>query len=282
MPPVPVHVTGLLATVDPRRLAILVHGLGGCRDSRYLRRAARQIADEGWSSLRLDLRGADGSGSDLYHAGLSADLAAAVADPALADFEQIVLLGFSLGGHLVLRYATETTDPRVIAAAAICSPVDLASTVDIFDAPAGAVYRRYVLSGLKRTYRQIAARQPVPTPIERIEMVTRIREWDELTVVPRFGFGSADHYYASQSVAPRLEGLRIPALLVASERDPMVDIESIRHALPTAGDRLTVRLLHAGGHVAFPERVDLHLQPRAGRPLHAGVVGQAMRWLASR
>lgn len=66
---------------------------------RALRRAARVAEAAGLDSLRLNLRGADRMGEDGYHAGLTADLAAALASPELADYRSVGVLGFSLGGH---------------------------------------------------------------------------------------------------------------------------------------------------------------------------------------
>ena len=94
------------------------------QDVASVRRAARAIAAHGWSCLRLALRGADGSGEDFYHAGLIDDLAATVDSAAFADYERIVIIGYSLGGHLALRYACEKPDSRVRAVAAICAPLE--------------------------------------------------------------------------------------------------------------------------------------------------------------
>ena len=63
---------------------LIVHGLGGSAKSPYTAKAAHAAAAAGLSSLRLNLRGADLLGEDYYHAGMTADLAAAIASPELA------------------------------------------------------------------------------------------------------------------------------------------------------------------------------------------------------
>ena len=88
-----------------RRLVVLVHGLGGSAESSYMSLLASLGHELGHATLRLSLRGADGSGPDLYHGGLTADLHAALADPATSVFDEFVLAGLSLGGHMALRYA---------------------------------------------------------------------------------------------------------------------------------------------------------------------------------
>jgi predicted alpha/beta-fold hydrolase len=87
-------------------LLLVVHGLGGSASSHYAIPAAVAADAEGISCLRLNLRGADRNGSDFYHAGLTADLRATVAGLP-ARYERVFLLGYSMGGHLALRYAAE-------------------------------------------------------------------------------------------------------------------------------------------------------------------------------
>ncbi len=269
-----VRLTGRLSvsSSDPSSLLILVHGLGGSADSRYLIRAARVAETLGLSSLRLHLRGADGGGEDFYHAGLSADLAAVVASPALREFTTLYLLGYSLGGHVVLKFATEVGDRRLRAAAAVCAPLDLERTVRAFDRPARWPYRRYVLSNLLSQYAEVAACRSVPTPLAEVRRIRTLREWDRRTVVPRFGFRSPEDYYRRASVAARLDQLRLPALLVAAGGDPMVAADAIAPALDRRGNHLEVRWVR-GGHVSFPADLDL------GLPGSRGLEPQVIRWL---
>ncbi len=255
-------------------LVVLVHGLGGCIDSQYVIHAAREAHARGVSCLRLNMRGADRQGADLHHAGLSADLEAVLASAELAPYDHLYVAGFSLGGHLALHLATCVREPRLRAVAATCSPLDLSQSVAAFDIPRRAVYRRYVLAGLVDIYSAIAARRTLPVPLARMRQVRKLREWDRLSVVPRFGFSSTADYYARASVAARLGELRVPALLVLSEGDPMVPTEAVRPVLEGAlPPRLEVRWTKRGGHMGFPSNLDLGLGQRSG------IYGQVFSWL---
>ncbi len=297
----PVRLTGLLRRCAPGRgvaaggeLVVLVHGLGGTIHSHYMRRGALAAEDAGLSCLRLHLRGADDSGEDYYHAGLTADLHAALASPELRQFRRIYVLGYSLGGHVVLRFAIEPGDPRVAAAAAVCAPLDLARSQEAIDAPERWLYRRYLLSNLGRLYAAVAARRPVPLPVEEVARLRRLRDYDERVVAPRHGFTDAEDYYRRASVGPRLGELRLPSLLVNSEGDPMVAESAVRPALERPAPRLAVRWVAGGGHVGFPSGIDLGLEveerggDEAGREGAAGrergeaartVDGQVLGWL---
>jgi hypothetical protein len=270
----PVRLTGRLREVPGSDEAlVLVHGLGGCIDSHYMPHGAAAAEAAGLSCLRLNLRGADRSGEDYHHAGLTADLHAALASPELAGYRRLYVLGYSMGGHVVLRCATEDLDRRVAAVAAICAPLDLARSQVEIDAPVYWLYRHYLLRNLKGLYTAVAARRPVPFPVERLDEIRTFLQFDTRIVAPRFGFADAADYYARASVAPRLPHLQVPALLLNSEIDPMVPPRSVRPALDGASPLLRVAWMPGGGHVAFPRGLNVGLGEGAG------VEAQVIGWL---
>lgn len=270
-------VTGLLfRPAGARRIAVLIHGLGGSPESAYMSLLASSAHRSGLATLRLSLRGADGSGPDFYHGGLTADLHAALADPALSGFDEIVLAGLSLGGHVALRYATEDGDPRLRAVAAVSSPLDLAAGARAIDRPLMAPYRRYLLRGLRAHGERAIRGGILAVSPQRLRRVRTLREWDTLTVAPRFGFADAADYYARASVGSRVGELRCAALLLSCAADPMIPPEAV-HPASLAGEpasSLTVHWARRGGHLAFPPDLDLGA---GGEP---GWAGQISAWLA--
>jgi len=273
--------TGRLAE-PPRARAIVVvlHGLAGSAESPYARRLATRLHAAGLASLRLDFRGAGGEGPDFYHAGLTDDLRTVLATPELARYERWAIVGFSLGGHVALRWAGEEgagADPRVCGLVAVSSPLDLELGARALDAPGNALYRTYLLRGLRRHAERIERERPgtiAGTPAERARART-IRAWDALVVAPRWGFESAEDYYARASAAPLLPEVRVPAWVVHAEHDPMVPFWTVREAhrrLPTS---VEVTLTARGGHVGMPDDLDLG---RGGRGLEVEIVD----WLRAR
>lgn len=256
-----IPVTGLLREVPGSdELLLLVHGLGGSTESHYMLRAALAAEAAGLSCLRINLRGCDRRSADFYHAGLTADLHAALAAEDLAAYRRVYVLGYSLGGHVVLKLATEAGDPRLTAVAAVCAPLDLALSQKDIDAPAVWIYRRYLLASLNAIYAAAAAREPrwrLPVTVEEALRIRTLREWDDRVVAPRHGFADAADYYARASVAPRLPDLRVPALLLSGEGDPMVPARAVRAALAERSSPLEVRWLARGGHVAFPRELEI-------------------------
>lgn len=236
------------------------------------------LVNRGWSVLRLNMRGADARGLDLYHAALTVDLEDAIGSPALAQYAHLAVIGYSLGGHVALRYGQNPSDERIRAVCAISAPLDLLDCANSLDAPRFNVYRRHVLRGLKAQYHRVrsARRGPMPGSAREIDKLDSIREWDRLVVVPRFGFGRVDDYYASASAGPRLDRLRVPSLYLGSRGDPMIPSQRCRVFLDAAGDRIDARWVEGGGHVAFPRHIDFGLGPKPG------LEGQAEAWLDAR
>jgi predicted alpha/beta-fold hydrolase len=269
-----VRLTGLLgARPDAKSLLLVVHGLGGAVENFYAVSAARAAHAAGIQCLRLSLRGSDRRGEDFYHAGLTADIEAAIASRELANVARIYVVGYSLGGHVTLRYAALGADPRVRAVAAVCPPLDLDASARALDAPERLVYRVHILRGLQEIYGEVAARRRVPITVDQARKIRTIREWDARTVAPRHGFRDAEDYYARVSVAPILTRLSVPALLVFAESDPLVPDFVVRPALPRRSAGLDVRWIGRGGHVGFPADLDLGL----AAPL--GLEHQIVAWL---
>ena len=267
----PLQVTGKLLRRDPQRLLIAIHGLGGSVDSGYMALALLAAERMNISALLLNCRGADRRTGDIYHSGLTADLAAAVESEALSSFTEIVLLGYSIGGHIALRYVCGNPDQRVTRCAAICSPLDLSRSATDFDQPFINVYRGHVMDGLKEIYTAAYQRNPRGIVPEQARKIRKIRVWDERIIAPRFGFESADHYYATQSVGPHLGELKRESLYVGARFDPMVRARGVEAHLARAP--IDVVWDDSAGHLGFGPGFDLGFTgPRGLEP-------QVLSWL---
>ncbi len=268
-----VDVRALYRDTGGDTLVVAVHGLGGSPESGYLTPIAIAADRRGWSCARLALRGADGRGGDFYHSGLTADLRDLLTAPDFARYERVFVVGFSLGGHIALRAATEPElSRRMTAVAAVCPPLDLSAGADYLDHRARTGYRQYILRSLVDMYSEIARQKDLPTPVDAVRRARTIRGYDELTVVPRYGFRDAEDYYQSCAIAGNVEEISVRALMVHSPHDPMIPRSSVEPVLRRAPPDFEVRWVSGAGHVYFPRSLDL------GWGDEPGLAPQLMSW----
>ena len=239
---------------DP--LVLLLHGLCGCHQSGYMRRVAGKLTNRGIRAFRLDHRGC-GSGRGLaaqpYNAARSEDVGSV--GNFLHDLypdSPVGIVGFSLSGNILLRYLgreQNSVAPNVVAAAAVNPPVDLARCVATVQRSAFGLYDRYFTRLLYRRIRNTPQWRD-ELPIARVRRLpTRIREFDESFTAPASGYTSADEYYAVGSAAAVVGNILVPVLILASEDDPLVPVDSFEHL--TLAANTTLRIERNGGHLRF-------------------------------
>lgn len=244
-----------------RPTLLLVHGLGGCETSPYMLAASAHFTTLGCQVVRLSLRGSGPSGASCRgwsHAGRFGDLEAICAQlPAGAA--GLVVLGFSLGGNLVLNYAARgKLDPRLVAAISVSAPIDMLAASDLIHRPKNKLYHDYLLRALKAIYLNPHSSL---TAVER-QGVARARTLfaiDDLFTAPHHGFRGAPDYYRRVSALPWLEALPVPTLLIHAVDDPFISADAYRGL--TSKGSLRLALAEGGGHLGFHDRQGLwHLR----------------------
>ena len=100
-----------ISSVQSENLALMIHGLEGSSKSKYIRSSTKLLNNNNIDVIVLNLRGCSGylnKKFKAYHSGETGDL-----DFILQYIEQeytyknISLVGFSLGGNVVLKFAGE-------------------------------------------------------------------------------------------------------------------------------------------------------------------------------
>jgi predicted alpha/beta-fold hydrolase len=236
---------------DP--IAILVHGLGGCHRSAYLRRVANRLTAAGLRVVRLDLRGA-GAGVRLarrfYNAACSSDVRAVLT--ALHEetpTSALVLVGFSLGGNIALKVAGEAGDdpvPGLSAVAAVAPPIDLVRCSELIARQPfyDRFYARQLIAQVRQHGRHLAEVAAVTFPAR-----ASLRLFDELYTAPRWGYADALDYYRRASSLPLIERIRVPCLILSARDDPFIALEPFLAMTPPAS--VTLDIVAQGGHLGF-------------------------------
>lgn len=238
-------------------LAVLVHGLTGDFESKYLRGTAQKLIAAGWRTVMLQLRGAGPEPNRLrksYHQGDTADLRYLL--HLLREREPDIFLavvGWSLGGNITLKAMGEEGDQAPVNCAVASSvPFRLRPCVDVLRQGFARNYQNKMLSALKDQMRRKHAKVPVPPEInlERANAAQDFLEWDNAYTAPLNGFADAEDYYTRCECAPFLSFIGKPTLIVHSVDDPFMD-PTITPGPEALAPQVKMELTQHGGHVGF-------------------------------
>lgn len=265
---------------------ILIHGLEGSAEVPYMLSTARKALVAGIDVVRINLRGClerPWTSQTCYHAGLSQDLAAVVKHAQQVGYTALVVGGFSLGGHLTLKWASEVGNQipeGVKGVVAVSPPVDLAATAAYLQRPLNRGYDRYFLRRMQRTWRQRWRCWPEGTSMERVMHLRSLRDFDDQITAPSFGFADAADYYAQCSVGPHLAQIALPTRIILAEDDPIVPAASHRRWFEQAGPQVRWLVTAEGGHVGFYNNQALAAADQDAWWAENRLLDQALAWFA--
>jgi predicted alpha/beta-fold hydrolase len=238
-----------------RALVVLVHGLTGCEESAYILESARYFLNIGYPVLRLNLRGSAATQPpcrEHYHAGRDEDLAA-VLDQLTGRAELqagLVLIGFSLGGNMVLKFlASRGLDYPLCCAISVSSPINLAAAAERFLQPRNHFYHAWFLRHMKQD--AIAAKGLGVREARTIRTARTIYEFDDRVVALRNGFQGAQDYYRRCSAVQFIGDIRVPTLVIYALDDPWIPAEDYLNIDWAENPYLSPLLPLCGGHVGF-------------------------------
>jgi predicted alpha/beta-fold hydrolase len=245
--------------VRPGRLTILlVHGLEGSSESRYMQGISQLAWLAGCNVIRMNMRNCGGTEQwtpTLYHSGLSADVDAVLHHfVRLHRLERVAMAGYSMGGNLVLKLAGDlgSRAPEWLMGAVGVSPAtDLAASADALHEPANRFYEWHFLRNLMRRFARKAALFPAIYATEDVGPVRTIREFDDRITARYSGFANADDYYFRASSARVVSRIAIPTLVLHALDDPFIRMMPDTRAALIENSNITLIETQHGGHCAF-------------------------------
>jgi predicted alpha/beta-fold hydrolase len=234
------------------------HGIEGSTSSNYMQATAEKGFRAGFNVIRVNFRNCGGTEhltSTIYHGGLSADLRAVVKE--LIDKDKIsrmLLVGFSLGGNLVLKLAGEYGDnppAEVLAICAVSPSVDLTTSADLILKRSNWIYHQDFVRRLKKRIRTNHKLHPEVYDLTGLDEVRTLKEFDDRFTARAHGFANADDYYFRSSALRVIAQVRIPTLIIHAENDPFIPFAPLRDPAVANNPHLLLVGPKQGGHVAF-------------------------------
>jgi len=237
---------------------IVVHGLEGSSQSQYMLGIARNGLAARMNVVLVNQRncgGMDHCAPTLYNSSLSGDVAAVANNVVENDaVSRFALVGFSMGGNLVLKCAGEWGSdgpPQFKAVAAVCPAMDLAASADALHEPANRIYEWYFLMQLFRRLRAKAKLFPKDFDVGRLRGVTSLRLFDDRITAHYCGFTGADDYYARAAAANVVDRIAVPGLILHAANDPFIRMQPETLRKIADNPYLTYIETTDGGHCAF-------------------------------
>lgn len=244
---------------QPKHWALLCHGFEGTWDAGYLKQGATYLQKQGFGVRIWMYRSCGHTPNRLarfYHSGATDDLAAMhAALEGKVNPTRVDIVGFSLGGNLVTRYAAEISQglyPRLSLGklVSISAPLDLACSSRLIGDTAWGVYCQIFLPSL---YKKIKAKLDsglLPPTYRQGLKAKNVWDFDEYVTAPLHGFGTAQAYYDAVAGIYCIKEVKLPLLLIAAHDDMLISQSSLID-VSDCHDLVQSCYLAKGGHLGF-------------------------------
>ena len=247
-----------------QKVAILLHGLEGNAQRTYMKGQAKTLNQNGWDAAAVNFRGCSGEANlsyQSYNAGKTDDLEAVINSILKKDkYSEIALVGFSLGGNLLLKYLGEHESfPKEIKkAVAISTPLSLKGSLESLNEFSNWVYRNSFLINLRKKYKTKMKDFPEKMTTSNYKKITSLLEFDNVYTAPAHGFKDAFDYYEKNSSLQFLPKIQIPVLVLNAENDSFLSSECYPTELASKMKNLFLETPKYGGHVGFHQTNKLY------------------------
>jgi uncharacterized protein len=237
--------------------AILVHGLEGCSESRYMRGIAAKAYRIGFNIIRMNQRTCGRTehlSPTLYNSGLSGDYRAIVNELVQTDrLDRIWLVGYSMGGNLVLKAAGELgrAEPALVGIAAVCPNIDPTVCARALEEPRNWFYHRHFITRLKSRLRRKAALFPGKWDISQLDRVATITEFDDWYTARDGGYRDGADYYNRAGARHVLDTIAVPALIITAQDDPFIPYSMFTTPIIRQHPQIAMVAPRYGGHCGF-------------------------------
>ena len=244
--------------VGSQRLAIILHGLEGDSRRSYVLGMVKAVNKKGWDALALNFRGCSGECNRrvrFYHSGDTEDLDSVVSHVVEnRDYSEVALIGFSLGGNVILKYLGERgtqVHPLIKKAVVFSVPCDLESSSHQLASSGNRIYLIRFLRLLRKKIRMKMAIMPEGINDNGYRRIKTFKDFDDRYTAPIFGFEDAEDYWRKAASKPFLGQISIRTLLINAADDPFLTPACYPIEEATINPKLFLEIPKHGGHVGF-------------------------------
>ena len=247
------------SSINSNKIIVAIHGLEGSSNSNYIKSLTKVLNQYQFDVVAINLRGCSGEANrklSSYHSGKTDDLDKVINYlNTKYSYDEINLVGFSLGGNLILKYMGEhifDSHKLIKTAVTVSAPCDLkGSSVELSKFWNNAYMKRFLISLKKKL---ITKSEQFPNSFLEIEKIKNARNFfdmDNLYTAPAHGFKDAFDYWKKNSSKQFIPAIKTPTLLITSQDDPFLSNSCIPVEQAKTNSNFTLELTNYGGHVGF-------------------------------
>lgn len=248
-----------------RSIGIVLHGLEGSSERAYIKGMIKALNENSYDAVAFNQRSCSGETNLLYssyHSGKTDDLDTVV--KYLLDnsgYNKIILIGYSLGGNIVLKYLGEkgeNVNSYIKSAVAVSVPCQLKDSAFRINKGLNKIYmKRFIISLRKKLVIKKQMFPDAPITLHQIKSAFDFTGFDNLYTAPAHGFKDANEYWAKNSSKQFIPSIKIPSLIINAKDDPFLPASC--YPVEEAKNNPDVHLMmpEFGGHVGFSTRLNL-------------------------
>lgn len=238
-----------------KQALVLCHGLEGHSRSNYNNSSANYFLENNFSVFAWNNRSCGGEMnrlSKLYHHGEVEDLSVVVDTILDRGFEEVYLLGFSMGGAQIMNYfGRKDIDARVKGGVAVSTPVLLKSSAARMEGGLSKVYLNRFIGRIRKKIIQKAKEFPDLLSSETIQNIKSFEDLAENFIVPIYKYKNLEDFYEKASPAYTMKNVKTPVLILNALDDPIIGEGGFPIDFASSNDYVYLETPKYGGHCGF-------------------------------
>lgn len=242
------------------KLVIISHGFEGNSRDHFIEKSVQYLTRNGYDILVWHFRGCGGLPNRLarfYHHGDIEDLEEVVHHvTSRNNYTHIGLLGFSMGGTLVINYLGNKDIPSELKyGVCFSTPLDLTSCMRKLDMGFNQLIAK---SFFKKLRRKVALKAEIfPDKIFKDwAQIKGLTVLIEKVILPLDGYLSIEEFGKKWSGLNTLAKIKTPLLIVNAKNDPLLSPNCFPYELSKKNEFVYLETPSYGGHIGFSKKVD--------------------------
>ena len=243
------------------KLLVVTHGFEGNTQDVFMEQSAAYFSAHGYDVLLWNLRSCSAELNRLprfYHHGDIEDLDAVIRHGKQSkSYDEISLVGFSLGGAILINYLGSTLPKeKVKCAVAVSVPLDINETSHTIGSGWNKfILERNFLNKIKKKVLKKAKQFPELISEEKVRSISSLQQMHEEVVLLLNGYSSNEAYHTQWSCLQSLHQVDLPLLIINAKNDPLLSSGDFPYTFCEKSPNVHLETPKFGGHVGFSKKL---------------------------